>query len=67
MLVYTPSKDDGKGKTIAPKIFNTIINLDLNDWLAVVGIDGTATMTGKYYGCIRYLEELLNKPPLWVL
>ena len=33
------STDDGKGKTIAQKIFNTIANTELHDKLAMVGID----------------------------
>ena len=56
------STEDGKGRTIAQKIFNTIANTKLHDKLTVVGTDGTAAMTGKFNGCIRKLEELLNKP-----
>ena len=55
------STEDGKGRTIAQKIFNTISNTELHDKLTVVGTDGTAAMTGKFNGCIRKLEELLNK------
>ena len=32
-----------------------------------MGTDGTVSMTGKYYGCIRGLEELLNKPLQWIV
>ena len=59
--------EDGKGKTIAQKIFNTIANTELHDKLAMVGTDGTAAMTGKCNGCIRNLEELLNKPLQWAI
>ena len=61
------STEDGKGGTIAQKIFNTIANTELHDKLTVVGTDGTAAMTGKFNGCIRKLEELLNKPLQWVI
>ena len=58
------STEDGKERTIAQEIFNTIANTELqvHDKLTVVGTDGTAAMTGKFNGCIRKLEELLNKP-----
>ena len=39
----------------------------MHNKLAVVGTDGTASMTGKYNGCIRSLEKLLNKPLQWVI
>ena len=61
------STEDGKGKTIAQKIFNNIVDTELHNKLAIVGTDGTASMTGKYNGCIRSLEELLNKPLQWVV
>ena len=61
------STEDGKGRTIAQKIFNTIANTELHDKLTVVGTDGPAVMTGKFNGCIRKLEELLNKPLQWVI
>ena len=56
------STEDGKGRTIAQKIFNTIANTELHDKLTVVDTDGTEAMTGKFNGCIRKSEELLNKP-----
>ena len=40
--------------------------ITVHDKLTVVGTDGTAAMTGKFNGCIRKLEELLNKPLQWV-
>ena len=61
------STEDGKGRTIAQKIFNTIVDTELHNKLAVVGTDGTASMTGKYNGCIWSLEKLLNKPLEWVI
>ena len=61
------STEDGKGKTIAQKIFNTIANTELHDKLAMVGTDGTAGMTGRFNGCTRNLEELLNKPLQWAI
>ena len=33
----------------------------------MVGTDGAAAMTGKFNGCIRNLEELLNKPLQWAI
>ena len=39
----------------------------MHNKLAVVGTDGTASMTGKYNGCIRSLEKLFNKPFQWVI
>ena len=35
--------------------------------LAIVGTNGTASMTGKYNGCLRGLEEFLNKPLQWIV
>ena len=35
--------------------------------LAIVGTDGTASLTGKYNGCISGLKELLNKPLQWIV
>ena len=32
-----------------------------------MGTDGTASMTGKYNGCNSGLQELLNKPPQWIV
>ena len=61
------STEDSKGRAIAQKIFDIIFHTELHDKLAVVGTDGTASMTGKYNGCIRSLEELLNKPLQWVI
>ena len=46
------SLEDGKGRTIAQKLFDFIRGAELEDRLAIVGTDGTACMTGKYNGCI---------------
>ena len=35
--------------------------------LAIVGTNGTASMTGKHNGCLHGLEELLNKPLHWIV
>ena len=35
--------------------------------LAIVGANGTASTTGKHNGCLRGLEELLNKPLQWIV
>lgn len=61
------SPDDGKGRTIAQVLFNSFQGTELYDKLAIVGTDGTASMTGKYNGCIRDLEELLNRSLQWVI
>ena len=46
------SPKDGKGRTIAQKLFNSITGTELEDRLAIVGTDGTVCTTGKYNGCI---------------
>ena len=56
------SPKDGKGGTIAKKLFDSFKDTVLERKLAIVGTNGTASMTGKYNGCVRGLEELLNKP-----
>ena len=48
------SHEDGKGRTIAQKLFDSMRGTDLEDRLAIVGTDGTACMTGKFSGCIRH-------------
>ena len=32
-----------------------------------MGANGTASKTGKHNGCLRGLEELLNKPLQWIV
>ena len=54
------SPEDGKGRTIAQKLFDSFSGTELEGKLAIVGTDGTASMTGKHNGCIRSLEELLH-------
>ena len=61
------SPEDGKGRTIAQKLFDSFSGTELEGKLAVVGTDGTASMTGKHNGCIRSLEELLHRPLQWVV
>ena len=56
------SPEDGKGRTIAQKLFDSFSGTELEGKLAIVGTDGTASMTGKHNGCIRSLEELLHRP-----
>jgi len=46
------SPEDGKGRTIVQKLFDSICGTELKDRLAIVGTDGTACMTGKYNRCI---------------
>ena len=58
---------DGKGQTIAKKLFDLFKNKELEHKLDIVGTDGTASITGKYKGCIRGLEELSNKPLQWIV
>ena len=60
-LTYVSPKD-GKGRTIAQNLFDSIHGTELEDRLAIVDTDGTAYMTGKYNGCIRHLEELVPRP-----
>ena len=61
------SPKDGKGRTIAKKMFDSFKDTVLERKLAIVGTNGTASMTGKYNGCVRGLEELLNKPLQWIV
>ena len=61
------SPEDGKGRTIAQKLFDSFSGTELEGKLAIVGTDGTASMTGKHNGCIRSLEELLHRPLQWVV
>ena len=61
------SPKDGKGRTIAKKFFDSFKDTVLERKLAIVGTNGTVSMTGKYNGCVRGLEELLNKPLQWIV
>ena len=56
------SPSDGKGRSIAHRIFNNIKATSLQETLAVVGSGGTAAMTGIYNGAIRCSEELCERP-----
>ena len=57
---FSPS--DGRGRSIAQCIFNSIKATSLQETLAVVGSDGTVAITGIYNGAIRCLEELCERP-----
>ena len=46
------SPEDGKGRTIAQNLVDSLRGTELKDRLAIVGANGTACMTGKYNGCI---------------
>ena len=61
------SPEDGKGRTIAKKLFDLFKDTELELKLAIAGANGTASMTGKHNGCLRGLEELLNKPLQWIV
>ena len=65
-LTYVTT-EDGRGRTIARCIYSVIKTTDLEDKLAIIGSDGTATMTGPYNGAIRCLEELLGRPLQWAV
>ena len=47
------SPSNGKGQTIAEEVFNAIKGMELCDVLAVIGTDGTASMTGVMNGFIK--------------
>ena len=55
------STEDGKGSSIAGGIHSVIKNTDLEENL-VKGTNGAAMMTGINKGCIRKLEEALQRP-----
>ena len=61
------SPENGTGRTIAEEVFMSIKDTELGEKIKIVGIDGSASMTRKFYGFIRNLEELLNKPLQWVI
>ena len=61
------SPKDGKGRTNAQKLFDSFSGTELEGKLAIVGTDGTASMTGKHNGYIQNLEELLHRPLQWVV
>jgi len=47
------STEDGKGSSIADGIYSVIKGTDLEENLAVIGIDGAATISGINKDCIR--------------
>ena len=57
--------ENGKGQTIALQVYGAIQQTELITKLAVVGCDGTASMTGHKSGFIRCLEVLLKRPLQW--
>ena len=54
--------EDGKGRTIAKKLYDLFKDTKLEFKLAIMGANGTASKTGKHNGCLCGLEELLNRP-----
>ena len=56
------STEDGKKSSIADGIYSAIKSTELEKYLTVIGTDGAATMTGINKGCIRKLEEALQRP-----
>ena len=61
------SPKDGKSRTITKKLFDTFKDTELELKLAIVGTNGTASVTGKHNGCLSGLEELLNTPLQWIV
>jgi len=57
----------GSGSAIAQSVFNFLKDSLLYDKLAIIGSDGTASMTGAKKGAIRCLEELLQRPLQWAI
>ena len=51
---FTDVSEDGKGRTIAQKLFDFQRGSELENRLAIVGTNGTACKTGKCNGCIRH-------------
>ena len=47
-----------KAELLQKKLFDSFKDTELEYKLEIFGRDGTASMTGKYNGCIRRLEEL---------
>ena len=60
------SPENGTGQTI-PEVFMSIKDTELGEKIKIVGTDGAASMTGKFNGFIRNVEELFNKPLQWVI
>ena len=59
--------ENGTGRAIAEKAYKFLLENEMVDELKVVGTDGTASMTGRFNGFIRLLEELVKKPLQWVI
>ena len=50
---------DGKGRTIAQKLFNSIRGAEWKDKLAIVGTDWTACITEKYRVSVKFVYSKL--------
>ena len=61
------SLKDGKSRTITKKLFEAFKGTELELKLAIVGTNGTASVTGKHNGYLSELEELLSKPLQWIV
>ena len=61
------SPPNGKGRVLAKEIFDSISDTELCRNLMILGSDGTASMTGRFNGCIRAMEELVQRPLQWAI
>ena len=61
------SPPNGKGCVLAKEIFDSISDTELCRNLMILGSDGTASMTGQFNGCIRAMEELVQRPLQWAI
>lgn len=59
------SPTDGKGESIALGVHQFVEGTPLEKNLKIVGVDGTAVMTGLHSGLIRNLELKLGKSLQW--
>ena len=56
---------DGRGESIALKVHEFVKGTPLEKSLKIIGVDGTAVMTGSHSGLIRSLELKLGKSLQW--
>ena len=61
------SPPNGKGRVLAKEIFDSISDTEFCRNLMILGSDGTASMTGRFNGCIRAMEELVQRPLQWAI
>ena len=61
------SPPNGKGRVLDKEIFDSISDTELCRNLMILGSDGTASMTGRFNGCIRAMEELVQRPLQWAI